>query len=162
MRAATNVSSRSKATRPSLTLLVPTDFSEPSKAALKFAAEFAQRYGGRVMLLSVIEPDPFCRLETHPLVVTRKVLRDRMGAKLSELGKQYLDKDRLAHVLIRSGVPFEQIVETAHSRKVDLIIMATRGHTGFKHLLLGSTADRVIRFATCPVLTVNGRENSPT
>jgi universal stress protein A len=143
-----------------LSILVPIDFSDPSRAALEFAADFARRYGGRIVLLSVIEPDPFSRFGNHPLVVTQKTFKDRVALKLSDLGRRHVGKDFVEKVLVRSGTPFEKIIETADVLKADLIIMATHGHTGLKHLLLGSTAERVIRFARCPVLTVH-REAEP-
>lgn len=142
-------------------ILVPIDFSDPSRAALQFASDFARWCGGRIVLLSVIEPVAFFRRGKHPLVVTQQTFRDRVAFKLSDLGKRHVGEGLVEKVMVRSGAPFEKIVETARGLKADLIIMATHGYTGFKHMLLGSTAERVIRFAPCPVLTVRGQAQPP-
>jgi nucleotide-binding universal stress UspA family protein len=59
------------------------------------------------------------------------------------------------------GVPFQRIMESASTEQVDLIVMATHGHTGLKHLILGSVAERVVRLAPCPVLTLRPPERRP-
>jgi len=144
-----------------LSILVPIDIFDPSRAALEFAADFARRYGGRVLVLSVIQPDPFVRSERNPLVASQKTLRDRVVFKVSDLAKRHVGEDLLEKILVQSGKPFEKIIETARALKADFIVMATHGYTGLKHMLLGSTAERVIRFAPCPVMTVRdqgGRE----
>jgi nucleotide-binding universal stress UspA family protein len=137
-----------------LSILVPVDIAAPSRASLEFAGDFARRYNGRVLLLSVIEDEPSRRSPAHPLVVTRQAFRARVHFKLSDLGIRHVGADRISKILIHSGVPFEQIIEAARALKPNLIIMATHGYTGLKHMLLGSTAERVIRSAPCPVLTV--------
>ncbi len=137
-------------------ILVPIDFSRPSGFALLAAADFARQYGGRITLVTVIELDPFHRFETHALAVSRKTLEGRLRAELSEFGRKLAGKGRVEAVVVRTGKPFDEIVKLASTLKTDLIIIATHGHTGLKHLLLGSTAERVIRYAPCAVLTVRG------
>jgi nucleotide-binding universal stress UspA family protein len=138
----------------SIKILVPIDFSRPSGFALLAAADFARQYGGRITLVTVIEPDPFHRFETHALAVSRKTLDGRLRSELSEFGHKLAGKDNIEAVLVRHGIPFDEIVKAARALKTDLIIIATHGHTGLKHVLLGSTAERVIRYAPCAVLTV--------
>jgi nucleotide-binding universal stress UspA family protein len=135
-------------------ILVPVDFSRPSGYALLCGGDFARQYGGKITLLTVIEPDPLMRFETHALAVNREALEGRLRAELSEFGHKLAGKGHIEGVLIRHGKPFEQIVKTASALKTDLIIIATHGHTGLKRVLLGSTAERVIRYASCAVLTV--------
>lgn len=138
----------------SIKILVPIDFSRPSGFALLAAAGFARQYGGRITLVTVIEPDPFCRFETHALAVSRKTLEGRLRSELSDFGHKLAGKGQVETVLVRHGKPFDEIVKAARALKTDLIIIATHGHTGLKHVLLGSTAERVIRYAPCAVLTV--------
>jgi len=102
----------------------------------------------------VIEPEPYARFEINVLAVTRKTLESRLRSELSGMGNECVGKERLDAVLVRWGKPFDQIVKAAGALKSDLIIIATHGHTGLKRVLLGSTAERVIRYAPCPVLTV--------
>ncbi len=135
-------------------ILVPIDFSQPARFPLRVAADFARQYGGRITLVTVIEPDPFHHGEANALAVSRKTFEGRLRSELSDFGNQFAGLGRIEAVLIRNGKPFEQIVKTARGRKSSLIIIATHGHTGLKRVLLGSTAERVIRYAPCPVLTV--------
>lgn len=137
-----------------LSILVPVDIGAPSRAALDFAGDFARRYNGRIVLLSVIEDAPSSRSPAHPLVVTQRAFRDRVVFKLTDLGKRHVGAEHISKILIHSGIPFKQIIDSADELKSDLIIMATHGYKGLKHMLLGSTAERVIRSAPCPVLTL--------
>ena len=139
-------------------ILVPIDFSRPSGFALLAAVDFARQYGGRITLVTVIEPDPFHRFETHALAVSRKTLEGRLRTELSDFGHKLAGKGHIEAVVVRHGKPFDRIVKLAGALKTDLIIIATHGHTGLKHLLLGSTAERVIRYAPCAVLTVRGEQ----
>jgi nucleotide-binding universal stress UspA family protein len=140
--------------REPLRLLVPTDFSRPAARALQYAGAFARRYGGRLTLLTVIEPDPLSRFETNLLAVSRKTLHARVAAELSDLARQHVAPEHLEAVWVRSGKPFVEIVHAAQALKADLIILATHGYTGLRRVLLGSTAERVLREAPCPVLVV--------
>jgi len=139
-----------------LRILVPVDFSKPAACALQAAGEFARRYGGGITLITVIETDPLKRLEMNLLTVRNETLERRLKTDLQKLGAELVGAERIEATLVRSGKPFAEIVKAARKRQVDLIIMATHGHTGLKHLLLGSTAERVIRHAPCAVLTVRG------
>jgi nucleotide-binding universal stress UspA family protein len=142
-----------------INILVPVDFSRPSGQALQVAAAFARQYGGRITLVTVIEPDPFHVFETNLLAVRRKTLERRLKTELSEFGHKLVGKGQVEAVLVRNGKPFEEIVKVAGATKTDLIIIATHGHTGLKHMLLGSTAERVIRYAPCAVLTVRSEKH---
>jgi universal stress protein A len=136
-------------------ILAPTDFSEYSKQAIAYAREWAQRFGAKLVLLHVVEL-PTYRLEGLP--------PSRLGASfLGDLERQAADE--LAQVLPQEaevevvrrvvvGVPYRKIVEVAAAEKVDLIVMATHGRTGLSHLIMGSVAERVVRTAPCPVLTM--------
>lgn len=145
-------------------ILVATDFSPASDAALEHARTLARQFGSSLNLVHVFE-DPF----TSGAFVgdgTVMMPMDLREALLESAGAQLADR-HAAHaealpgsstdLLIGSGA--KSIVEHAQTTHADLIVMGTHGRTGLPHLLLGSVAERVVRTATCPVLTT--RESAP-
>jgi nucleotide-binding universal stress UspA family protein len=88
----------------------------------------------------------------------RERVKQARGA-LAEFVKRHVPTGVDSETVTRLGHPSEEIVAAAKDFDVDLIVLATHGHTGLKHLLLGSTAERVVRLAPCPVLTVREREH---
>jgi nucleotide-binding universal stress UspA family protein len=141
-------------------ILVPIDFSGPSKLALKYAVPFAEQFEAKLTLLHVVEPVPmpdFAR--TYPLLIENDKLMAASKAQLELLMKQEaIDPKIVDQTLVRLGRCFHEIADAARTLKVDLIIISTHGYTGFKHALLGSTTERVVRHAPCPVLVVRERE----
>jgi nucleotide-binding universal stress UspA family protein len=138
-------------------ILVPVDFSEPSRGALRFAREWAGRFGSEVYLLHVIEPaNTYGILGTEPIVVPLRTpdFYAETRAELEKLVQQELPGSTKVSVHLRDGVPFDQIANAARELAADVIILATHGRTGLSHALLGSTAERVVRHAPCPVLTL--------
>lgn len=138
-------------------ILVPIDFSEPSEKALHYAAKFAEQFGAEVRLLHVIQPMVYPTdfgYPPTPLDVDESV-RSRIEERLADLGGQWGAKGK---PLIRFGQPYQEIGVAASELQADLIIIATHGRSGLKHALLGSTAERVLRHAPCPVLIVRERE----
>jgi nucleotide-binding universal stress UspA family protein len=140
-------------------ILVPLDFSSESKKALAYAVPFARQLGARLTLLHVVEPvatPDFA--QSFPLMLEDDKL---MAAAKAELGRvvqtSNIEAKLMEKTLVRFGRSFHEITEAARTLKVDLIIIATHGHTGLKHVLLGSTAERVVRHAPCPVLVVRQR-----
>jgi len=137
-------------------ILVPVDFSGPSRKALSFAASFAGKFGARLTVLNVVEPvatPDF--MQSFPLAMEDDEIMAGCKKELERAVKQAGIPPRLVEkTLVRFGRSFHEITEAARTLKVDLIIIATRGHTGLKHALLGSTAERVVRHAPCPVLVV--------
>jgi universal stress protein A len=146
--------------KPTITrILVPTDFSTASDAALGFAKTVAGMFNASLHLLHVFE-DPVVTVgftEAYaPLPpATRIALVDDAGkqlaARLSEEERARYD----ATTEVVSGASAMAIVEYAQDRGIDLIVMGTHGRTGMAHLLIGSVAERVVRLAPCPVLTVH-------
>ena len=143
-------------------ILVPTDFSTTSDAALEYAREVAGRFGATLHLLHVLQ-DPFVK---GPLVSeayltdtpgVRTTILDEAKARLTHRLGPPDNKAFAAHAEVVFGHGAETIVEYAADRDVDLIVMGTHGRTGMAHLLLGSIAERVVRTARCPVLTVRSR-----
>lgn len=142
-------------------ILVPLDFSDHSMKALHYAAAFAGQFGANLTLLHVVQPiaypaEPgYSALEVP--VVIEETLRKDAAAKLSALGGELQEIN--VKSLVRTGQPYYEITTAARELGVDLIIIATHGYTGLKHAFLGSTAERVVRHAPCPVLTVREREH---
>jgi universal stress protein A len=135
-------------------VLVPTDFSDPSKKALKCAREFAARFGSKITLIHVIEPIMSPDFTHFPLALDEDKVAEGARQRLLSLAKTHLDAGALEGVVVRNGNPFHEITEAARELKIDLVIIATHGYTGIKRALLGSTAERVVRYAQCPVMTV--------
>ncbi len=140
-------------------ILVPTDFSPASMKAIDFAAALAAGNGGRVVLLHVIEP-----VVVSPEFSAYAVLNDpdKLAAvarvQLQKIAPAHgLDSGTLERTIVRFGTPFHEITRAAELMHADLVVIATHGYTGLKHVMLGSTAERVVRHARCPVLVVPAR-----
>jgi nucleotide-binding universal stress UspA family protein len=142
------------------TVLCPTDFSACSDVALDFAIDLARRRGANIRLLHVFQVPPYVGWEDGSMAVASvelfRDLRDRVDEQLSEL----VERCSRAGVTATS----EQLEGPAHTRiaelsaEVDLLVMGTHGRTGLPRLLLGSVAERVVRMAKCPVISVPGPE----
>jgi universal stress protein A len=140
-------------------ILVPLDFSKESEKALRYAVTFAEQFGARLILLNVVEPLPFADLGAIPLVMENEAVMAACQAKLEGVvARHRLPESLIEKRLVRPGQAFREIVEAARTLKADLIIISTHGYTGFQHVLLGSTAERVVRHAPCPVLVVRTHE----
>jgi nucleotide-binding universal stress UspA family protein len=140
-------------------ILVPVDFSESADKALRYAFKFAEQFGAKVTLLHVIQPTVYpTDFATPPTTVSAldEAVRARVEEKLASLASH---TGVNCGSVVRSGQPYYEIAAAAREQDVDLIIISTHGHTGLKHVLLGSTAERVVRYAPCPVLTVREREH---
>ncbi len=131
-------------------ILTPIDFSEPSKQAMTYAFELAQQFGAKLSLLHVIEV-PVYAIEVYlPMADLEQTARHELASLLPEAEASHVEVTRLVEL----GVPSQKILETAATEKVDMIVMATHGRTGVGHLIMGSVAERVVRMAPCPVLTI--------
>ena len=141
-------------------ILVPVDFSEPSAKALQYAIPFAEKFGARITLLHVLEPRiyPEDTIVPPDIEAIQPTCLRKTRQELEELRRKKLQPEVDSKSIVLVGVPHQQIVECARFSKADLIIIATRGRSGFKHFVLGSTAERVVRHAPCPVLTVREDE----
>ena len=134
--------------------LVPIDFSAYAEQALDYAIALAQKLQARVTLLHVIQP-PLVAGADMGAWPSPAFLQDLEAAIMSDL-EGYLARVTAAglagEIAVVHGVPFQEILDTAKARQVDLIIMGTHGRTGLSHVLLGSVAEKVVRLAPCPVL----------
>ena len=138
-------------------ILVPIDFSDYSKSALKYAAAFAKHFNAKIYLIYVVEPTVYPADFSMGQVAIPSLdvdLGKRAEEELSLLAKTLIDPSLQVETIIKTGKPFMEINDAAAEKDVDLIIIATHGHTGVEHLLFGSTAEKVVRKAPCPVLTI--------
>jgi nucleotide-binding universal stress UspA family protein len=135
-------------------VLVPLDFSTYAEQALDYAIALAQKLQARVTLLHVIQPPAVVNVEGG-LWPTSTFLQDLEAAVTRDM-EGYLARVTAAglegEMVVVHGVPFQEILDTAKARQVDLIIMGTHGRTGLTHVFLGSVAEKVVRLAPCPVL----------
>lgn len=131
-----------------LHLLVPLDFSGKSRQALRYAVPLAQKFSARIHLVHVLSPGRIADQANLPRLQAEALRRlDRMAA---ELLPPRLQSDNL--VLI--GEPARQILGAASKLDADLIVLTTKDRSGFRRVLLGSTVERVIRHARCPVMSI--------
>lgn len=140
-------------------ILFPTDFSEGALHALPYAVDMAKSYGAKLYFLHVI----YDILNTSGLHVPH-ISVDEMYKELEKSAKKELERfgceqmreiKDCEHTVIR-GIPYEEILKFAQEKNVDMIVIGTHGRKGLDRVLFGSTAERVVRNATCPVLTVRG------
>ena len=141
------------------TMLVPVDFSEASLRALEYAAPLAKRFGATVHLVYVYDGQyKFTGISNSPVLMSDSQTIVRMKKEVQRKYPVSLT-DKNCHV--RCGKPFQEISELAHEIKADLVVMTTHGYGGWKRLTLGSTAERVVRHADCPVLVVREGTKGP-
>ena len=134
-------------------ILVPTDFTSHSDKAINYAVMMARAFEARILLIHVIEPFTYSVSETIQVMDHYVALREIADPIMDNLREQ-LSKQAKVDTFIVKGFPYVEIVKKAKQSKADLIVMGTHGRTGLKHLLMGSVAERVVRLARCPVLTI--------
>ncbi len=143
------------------TILAPTDFSKHAEGAVRYACGLAERFDARLQLLHVLNdivpvgPDPM-----FAAVLPPEYYQESEKASHEAL-KTLIDpswgRPASVETSVQWGVPDSIIVEHARRQAVDLIVIATHGRTGLSHVLLGSVAERIVREAPCPVLTIRDR-----
>ena len=137
-------------------ILVPIDFSEHSEKALEFAISLAKGLGARLELLHCYPINPG-GISPYGVMLPDDLdreMRDSASARMSEWREKAVSAGLDADLTLTAAFPSEAISATAEAHGVDLIVMGTRGLTGLGHILLGSVAERTIRVAPCPVVTV--------
>ena len=156
-------------------ILVPIDFSAYSAEALQIAATIGERFFSTLFMLHVIPKEvevhaahvhlghagsPLLGAFSDSIEVPSEVqetitidLRDRAQTAMQEFLPPELSYQQL-ELLVKVGTPYEQILQAAQDQHTDLIVMGTHGRSGLIHTVLGSVAERVLRLAPCPVLTV--------
>lgn len=136
-------------------ILVPLDFSLTSLRALHMAVPLAKQSGARLLLLNVVEPNPYATgMEGAVLVMPDATIARNAKQQLPQVARRFIPKSVRVTTLVARGRAADVIVETAEEKGVDLIVLSTHGHTGLERMLMGSTAEQVVRQAKCPVLVV--------
>ncbi len=138
-------------------ILVPIDFSDYSKSALRYAVNFVKQFNSELILIYVVEPviyPPDFSMGQIAIPSVDLEMDKRAAEELNKLAKKEIPGEIRVKFLVKTGKPFIEIIETASEEDIDLIIIATHGHTGVEHILFGSTAEKVVRKAPCPVLTL--------
>jgi nucleotide-binding universal stress UspA family protein len=142
-------------------VLVPVDFSPPSLSAVQLALPLIAKFGASPHLVHVFPADsPFTGLVAMPFVLPEVEVNRSVRRHLKDVAKQYSIELPRENIHALRGKPFDEICRLARDLNIDLIIIATRGNTGLKHLVLGSTAEHVVRYSPCPVLVVRDSERS--
>jgi nucleotide-binding universal stress UspA family protein len=145
------------------TVLFPTDFSQGARAAMDHAISLAKDYRSKLILLYVIQDISIAEWYIPSSLSAADLMEDMQKSAWNEMdkwGTEVLQTVKDVEKLVVRGVPFVEIIKTAKERHADLIVIGTHGRTGIDHMLFGSTAEKVVRKAACPVLTVRipGRE----
>jgi nucleotide-binding universal stress UspA family protein len=144
-------------------ILVPTDFSADANAAFDYARILARKFDAPVHLLHVVE-DPLAAGMWSSEVYTAEIatLQVNLVRDAEERLRRSVPADAgTISTEVRTGNAAKQIVEAAREHKADLIVMGTRGRTGVAHVIMGSVAERVVRLAPCPVLTLRAEAIPP-
>jgi nucleotide-binding universal stress UspA family protein len=146
-------------------ILVPTDFSKPSASALQYAKALAETFQSTLYLLHVIDanalaygwmgPEAFLPPLTSLQEEREKVVRSQLEQLLTAAERQRF----AAELALEIGSPFLEIIRYAQAQNIDLIVMGTHGRGPIAHMLIGSVAEKVVRKAPCPVLTVRHPEH---
>jgi universal stress protein A len=144
-------------------IAVCTDFSENSVPARILAIEYAKALGSELAVLHVINSrllgyPSFATKLSDEMPVLQDTIREGVEEELELIGNDCRRELDEVQTYYRTGAPAEEIVRFAQEQAIDLLVMGTHGWTGARHLILGSTAENVVRTADCPVLIV--RSNS--
>ena len=140
-------------------LLVATDFSQASELAIDAAGMLARQFGATVYLVHVFDPTPMAPVATRgdatAQVGAEQDVETRILEGLQRLGDERLEGvKRIEPVVLTGASPADEICKYAAKKKIDMIVVSTHGRTGLAHLLIGSVAEKIVRHAPCPVLTL--------
>jgi len=143
-------------------ILCPTDFSDFSLYAVTYAVSFAQQYKAKLLLLHVVDVFLNDPAYVAPYVADRSIFEDfekKARARLEELRKKNVPAGIDTELIVRAGRAFVEIIRAAKEKEIDMIVIATHGRTGLSHAMFGSTAEKVVRKAPCPVLSIKHPEH---
>lgn len=139
-------------------ILYPTDFSESSLAALKYALGLARDYKAKLVLMHVVNEKIFSEGLNLPRLSAPEALGQELAAEAERQMKVLIPAEQRKgldwEMTITSGMPFLEIIRYARENDIDLIVIGTHGRSGVEHIIFGSTAEKVVRKAPCPVLSV--------
>jgi nucleotide-binding universal stress UspA family protein len=138
-------------------ILVPIDFSEHSRDALRYAVDLGAIFDSELILVFVVESMGYPADLGYGQVAIPQIereLTERGRAELERLAREAVGGVLAVKIHVPAGRPFVEIIKAAREFEADMIVIATHGHTGVEHILFGSTAEKVVRKAPCPVLVV--------
>lgn len=142
-------------------ILFPTDFSETAEDVLSYALSLARKYGAKIDVLHVIHEFADMTGFYVPHIsydVLEKEMEDAAVDNMNRFCEENIKGEAEYEIHTRRGVPFNEIIKAAREFDSDVIVMGTHGRTGIDHVLFGSTAEKVVRKSSIPVLTVRDRE----
>lgn len=150
------------------TILVPTDFSEPTRDQLDYSVWLAQTVRARLILLHVLQTMPLAEAVNWLDGVAPPTGEAALWEQVKHASEQQMGRLKELYAAagveittrVKEGVPFVEIIRTAEQEQADLIVMGSHGRTGVRHLLIGSVAERVVRKAACPVLVLKPKNFS--
>lgn len=133
-------------------ILVPTDFSYPAEQALKHALAIARRNRAEISLIHVVSKVSIPDMVFASTRIDLKLIKDLSAERMERLAKRF--KLKPAHQVVCDGNAAEEVVKFAEKIKADLLVISSRGHTALERMVIGSTAERIVHFSTCPVLVI--------
>jgi nucleotide-binding universal stress UspA family protein len=143
---------------PLKTILCPTDFSDPSYKALEASCELALQFSSELFLVHVVTPVPILpSSEASPSFNVPLYLEEMEASAdktLREVKAKKIPKSIKVKPMVVRGQPADEIVRVAAENRADMIVIATHGRTGWRRFIFGSVAEKVVRLASCPVLTI--------
>lgn len=139
-------------------IFVATDFSDYADHAIEYAEVVARQFGAEILLLHVIESFTYSVTDSMTVIGHDQALSATAEALLENLQNRLVDEGFSVNRVLSHGTAYKEIVEKAKEAGSDLIVIGTHGRTGMEHFLLGGVAEKVVRLAACPVLTVPGKK----
>jgi universal stress protein A len=139
-------------------ILVPVDFSECAQTALRYALGLAAQFEAELTLAHVVEQIVYPGDWMYPPLALSDFATEKRDQVLDRMKSLVKDPGVNVRHIVRVGRAWQEVIELAKENKTDLIVLATHGYTGLKHVLLGSVAEKIVRHAPCPVLTVRPDE----
>jgi len=140
-------------------ILVPVDGSAYSLSAVRLAGRLARVHGSRVWILNVIDEEvelQICRLQGDECDQVRRNIEEQARGLVADMKAELGQMEVESSTIVNRGSPHQVILDTAKDLDIDLIVMGKLGRRGIKRILLGSVAERVIEFASCPILLSDG------
>lgn len=142
-------------------ILVPLDFSGHARKALNYAAKLAQQFASQVTVVNVVAPVIYAEGMVLPAAMENldRVSKEHAEAELDKIAADMASHKVSCDTHVLLGHPSDEVVNFAKKHETDLLLITTHGRTGLQHFLLGSTAERIIRHAPCPVMVVRDQEH---
>jgi len=137
-------------------ILCPVDFSQFTQEVINYAVDLAKKYGAELHVMHVVPNMTYFTpyesfLTPENLVAIERNIQDEVENDFAKLLK---DQNVPTKKVIRTGVPFVEIIDYAKSESIDLIVMGTHGRGSIEHILIGNVAEKVVRKSPCPVMTI--------